>query len=66
MCVFIFSTEKMVQLSSEDPLVHDEVDMDDVDTGESDSEDDSGEEAQAMPSDKAIYNREAILEKLRT
>lgn len=40
--------------------------MDDVDSDveESDSEDDSGEEAQATPSDKAIYNKEAILEKL--
>ncbi|TVT98077.1 hypothetical protein EJB05_56619, partial [Eragrostis curvula] len=57
---------KIVGLASEDPLVHDEVDMDDVDSDvdESDSEDDSREEAQPTPSDKAIYNREAILEKL--
>ncbi|TVU39326.1 hypothetical protein EJB05_12739, partial [Eragrostis curvula] len=60
------SKVEMVGLASEDPLIHDEVDMDDVDSDveESDSEDDSGEEAQLTPSDKAIYNREAILEKL--
>jgi len=56
----------MVALANEEALPHDEEIMDDVDSDveESDSEDDSGEEAQAKPSDKAIYNKEAILEKL--
>jgi rRNA-processing protein EBP2 len=73
---FIFAAVKMMGLSSEDPLVHDEVDMDELDSeddsgdhdeidmDELDSEDDSGEEAQATPSENAIYNKEAILEKL--
>jgi len=56
----------MVALANQEALAHDEEIMDDVDSDveESDSEDDSGEEAQAKPSDKAIYNKEAILEKL--
>ena len=56
----------MVGHSSEEARAHDEVIRDDVDSDveESDSENDSGEEAQAKPSDKAIYNKEAILEKL--
>ena len=53
---------KMVALANEEALPHDEEIMDDVDSDVEES--DSGEEAQAKPSDKAIYNKEAILEKL--
>jgi len=52
----------MVALANEEALPHDEEIMDDVDSDVEES--DSGEEAQAKPSDKAIYNKEAILEKL--
>ncbi|KAF8700769.1 hypothetical protein HU200_034125 [Digitaria exilis] len=56
----------MVGLAREEALAHDEVIMDDADSDVevSDSEDDSGEEAQATPSENAIYNKVAILEKL--
>lgn len=59
-------TVKMVGLAREEALAHDEVIMDDADSDVevSDSEDDSGEEAQATPSENAIYNKVAILEKL--
>nr|CAB3454277.1 unnamed protein product [Digitaria exilis] len=60
------SPVKMVGLAREEALAHDEVIMDDADSDVevSDSEDDSGEEAQATPSENAIYNKVAILEKL--
>ena len=47
----------MVGRSSEEARAHDEVTMDDVDSDveESGSEDDSGEEAQAKPSDKEAW-----------
>lgn len=62
----------MVELEREDPMVDDEamtddeamLGDDDSDNEDIESEDDSGEELQAEPSRKAIYNKERLLEKL--